>query len=509
MKTLLNCLRAAACIALAIAIPQSPTGNLSAQPTPTPTGVALNVDKTTGSILGPIVSSTFATANGLTRSAIVPNTAPAAGALLIGNAGGTAYAPNAVTGDVTITSAGVTAIGGGKVTNAMLAGSIAYGKLALTGAILNADLAGSIAASKLVGTDIATVGTVTAGTWNAGIISGQYGGTGVNNSGKTITLGGNFATSGAFATTLTVTAATNVILPTTGTLATLAGTEALSNKTITASPISGSTGAFTTLAASGLFTGAAGSFAGADGTSTFRVVSTTTGDRLRAAPLASGSGVQIDVTDSGETTTARPLNLGASNSTVNLVGTKAVVSSTGLAVAGTGSFSSALTATAGFVSNSNSSLNYAGGGGGLAIKNTDDTSGSVYVYFLNGSASVTGSISRVTTTNAVVYNTTSDRRIKEHFGLLTDSGRLIDSLTPRTFDRKDGSDADRKGWLGFVAQEVYAADPVFARIGFVTKGDDDPTTVTKTWGVSSSPIDAILVAELQSLRARVAQLENR
>ena len=35
------------------------------------------------------------------------------------------------------------------VTNAMLAGSIAYGKLSLTGAILNADLAGSIADSKL------------------------------------------------------------------------------------------------------------------------------------------------------------------------------------------------------------------------------------------------------------------------------------------------------------------------------------------------------------------------
>lgn len=105
-------------------------------------------------------------------------------------------------------------------------------------------------ASTYVGQNtITTLGTVTTGTWNGTIIAGQYGGTGVNNSGKTITLGGNLTTSGAFATTLTVTAATNVTLPTTGTLATLTGTESLSNKTITASSFSG-----TTVAASGLVT---------------------------------------------------------------------------------------------------------------------------------------------------------------------------------------------------------------------------------------------------------------
>lgn len=66
-----------------------------------------------------------------------------------------------------------------------------------------------------------------------GTVSGANGGTGVNNSGKTITLGGNLTTSGAFATTLTVTAATNVTLPTTGTLATQAGAETLAAKTMT------------------------------------------------------------------------------------------------------------------------------------------------------------------------------------------------------------------------------------------------------------------------------------
>lgn len=67
----------------------------------------------------------------------------------------------------------------------------------------------------------------------SGVLLGANGGTGVANTGKTITLGGNLTTSGAFATTLTSTALTSVTLPTTGTLATLAGTETLTNKTLT------------------------------------------------------------------------------------------------------------------------------------------------------------------------------------------------------------------------------------------------------------------------------------
>ncbi len=94
-------------------------------------------------------------------------------------------------------------------------------------------------ASTYVGqTSITTLGTVGTGTWQGTVVAGQYGGTGVNNSGKTITLGGNLVTSGAFSTTLTVTANTSVTLPVTGTLATLAGTETLTNKTLTAPVIS-------------------------------------------------------------------------------------------------------------------------------------------------------------------------------------------------------------------------------------------------------------------------------
>jgi hypothetical protein len=69
-----------------------------------------------------------------------------------------------------------------------------------------------------------------------GIVAGANGGTGVANTGKTITLGGSLTTAGAFPTTFTSTNTTSITLPTTGTLSTLAGLETLTNKTLT-SPI--------------------------------------------------------------------------------------------------------------------------------------------------------------------------------------------------------------------------------------------------------------------------------
>jgi len=65
---------------------------------------------------------------------------------------------------------------------------------------------------------LVSVGTITTGTWNASLITGTYGGTGVNNGSSTITIGGNVTFSGAYTTSLTVSANTSVTLPTSGTL---------------------------------------------------------------------------------------------------------------------------------------------------------------------------------------------------------------------------------------------------------------------------------------------------
>lgn len=68
--------------------------------------------------------------------------------------------------------------------------------------------------------NITQVGTISSGTWNGSIIGSMYGGTGVNNGTSTITLGGSLTTSGAFASTFTMTGITSVTFPTSGTLAT-------------------------------------------------------------------------------------------------------------------------------------------------------------------------------------------------------------------------------------------------------------------------------------------------
>lgn len=65
----------------------------------------------------------------------------------------------------------------------------------------------------------ATVGTVTSGVWQGTIIAGQYGGTGVANTGKTITVSGNVSIgSSTHTVTFATSGNTSVTLPTSGTL---------------------------------------------------------------------------------------------------------------------------------------------------------------------------------------------------------------------------------------------------------------------------------------------------
>lgn len=131
-----------------------------------------------------------------------------------------------VTANATLTSGNLTVGGGAGIVGTSNA---TWTPLTNTLTVGNLVVTNNQTIGNLTVTDLTISGTVT------GVIAGANGGTGVANTGKTITLGGNLTTSGAHATTITTTGTTGVTLPESGTLATLAGSEVFTNKTLDAS----------------------------------------------------------------------------------------------------------------------------------------------------------------------------------------------------------------------------------------------------------------------------------
>jgi hypothetical protein len=110
----------------------------------------------------------------------------------------------------------------------------------------------------------------------------------------------------------------------------------------------------------------------------------------------------------------------------------------------------------------------------------------------------TASVGNITYTNtATAYNTSSDYRLKDSPQPLTNSGTFIDALKPKTWNWK----ADGSKGVGFIAHEVQEVSP-----SSVTGEKDGEEMQAMEYG--SAEFIANIIAELQSLRQRVAQLEG-
>jgi len=102
-----------------------------------------------------------------------------------------------------------------------------------------------------------------------------------------------------------------------------------------------------------------------------------------------------------------------------------------------------------------------------------------------------------------VYSTTSDYRLKDITGPLVDSGSFIDALKPKVGTWKSNGSK----FVGFLAHEFAEVSPSSV-CGEMDAVDSDGKPVHQTMQAGTAEVIANLVAELQSVRARLAVLES-
>jgi hypothetical protein len=155
----------------------------------------------------------------------------------------------------------------------------------------------------------------------------------------------------------------------------------------------------------------------------------------------------------------------------------------------------------GTTTNSNSTRGVIGWNSGTQFGLTLDDSytgaaSATAVYFRRNGSNV-GSIT--TTTTGTLYNITSDYRLKEVIGAVSGFGERIDALQPIDYEWK--SDGSRtRGFLAHKFQEVYPNSVS----GEKDAVDANGKPVYQTMQASTSEVIADLVAEIQSLRKRLA-----
>lgn len=144
----------------------------------------------------------------------------------------------------------------------------------------------------------------------------------------------------------------------------------------------------------------------------------------------------------------------------------------------------------------------ANNGSGIGMYPTANTSGAKFLFFYNEAGSGIGSISRNTTTNAVLYNTTSDYRLKTDIEPINNALSIVSQLKPVSFTWDGTEQKD----TGFIAHELQAVIPN------IVTGEKDATTEDGKpiyQSVDYSKLVATLTAAIQELKAELDALKAK
>ncbi len=122
------------------------------------------------------------------------------------------------------------------------------------------------------------------------------------------------------------------------------------------------------------------------------------------------------------------------------------------------------------------------------------SSGTVNGIYFNHNSSYVGGLNYTNTATSVA--TSSDQRLKENIADADDAGSKIDSIQVRKFDWKEDNSHQE---YGFIAQEL---EQVFAYAVHTAQNE------MQTKSVDYASLVPMMLKEIQSLRNRVAQLEE-
>jgi hypothetical protein len=133
----------------------------------------------------------------------------------------------------------------------------------------------------------------------------------------------------------------------------------------------------------------------------------------------------------------------------------------------------------------------------LGLISTDDASGATFISFRNSAGSSIGNVSRVLATNAVAYNTTSDKRLKNDLGIADTN--IIDNVIIHDFQWLQDGTIDK----GVFAQELYKIKPLAVNVG--NDELNESKELQNPWGVDYSKLIPDLIVYCQDLKNTIQQ----